>query len=86
MLGYYGAQQCSKAIHNVRRDLIVKDGRKVEESELGVKATAMVKQCKLASWEAAVERKLTWKDLWPMDQGKLSYRPATTTIKYVVPR
>ena len=70
-LGNYETQLWSRASSKASTDLLVQEVRKKEEECRRVKAVSMVKQGMWASWEAAIERKLTWNNLWPMDLGKL---------------
>ncbi len=38
-----------------------------------VKAVGLAKQGRWTRWETTLQRRLSWKDIWSMDQGKLSF-------------
>ena len=72
-LGNYGSQLWSKADPKTKRNLVVQQVRRTEERERQVKAVGLASQGRWMAWEPALDRKLTWKELWAMDQGKLSF-------------
>ena len=60
----------STAEANAKRDCIVHKVRRTEEEERHVvKAVAMGGQRDRSQWEAAMDRRLAWSDLWVMDEG-----------------
>ena len=47
--------------------------RETAEEDRRVKAAALGSQARWMQWEEALERPLSWNDLWTRDQGKLSF-------------
>ena len=72
-LGNYQAEFWSKSSSKQRRDKIVNEIRKEEENKRRAKAVQQASQGRWTTWETAIERKLTWNDIWEKDQGKLSF-------------
>ena len=72
-LGNYQAEFWSKSSNKQRRDKIVNEIRKEEENKRRAKAVQQASQGRWTTWETAIERKLTWNDIWEKDQGKLSF-------------
>ena len=72
-LGNYGSQQWSKADPKTKRDLVVLQVRRAEETTRQAKAVSLASQGRWMAWESTTQRRLTWTELWTMDQGKLSF-------------
>ena len=72
-LGNYGKVQWSKKQRKPKRDMIVQQVKKEAEQTRMTKAVSMSHQGNWTRWETVDQRSLSWKDLWSMDQGKLSF-------------
>ena len=63
----------SKASAKEKRQLIAGEIRSEEESKRVSKAVQQVQQGKWTTWEAAVQRSLSWKDIWQLPPLRLGF-------------
>ncbi|KAJ8369781.1 hypothetical protein SKAU_G00098090 [Synaphobranchus kaupii] len=62
-----------KATSTQRRKLVIAEVRQQKEAERCAKAVSQAKQGQWTRWENVEHRKLTWRDLWDMEEGRLSF-------------
>lgn len=72
-LGHYSTKMWSKTNAKGKRELVVQRVRKTAEEERCVKAIGLAAQGQWMQWDKAMDRQLSWKELWGTDQGKLSF-------------
>lgn len=72
-LGHYKIKRWSKSNAKGRRALVVQRVRETAEEDRRVKATGLAVQGQWMQWDKALDRPLSWKELWGTDQGKLSF-------------
>lgn len=72
-LGNYDTKSWAKGDARVRRELVVQRVRETAEEDRRVKAVGLGSQACWVQWEGALDRPMSWKDLWGTDQGKLSF-------------
>ena len=72
-LGNYDGTTWAAANPKARRRMIVEQVRETEEEERQLHLRSLTKQGAWMRWESALERKLSWNDVWQMEQGKLSF-------------
>ncbi len=72
-LGHYSEKRWSRADARTRRDLMVQRVCEAAEDERQVKAIGLASQGRWTQWDQAQERPLSWKELWQIDQGRLSF-------------
>lgn len=63
----------SKATKIERKRLIVLEIMKEEGESYRVKAVSQSQQGKWTTWEAVIDRTITWADLWKLPQARLSF-------------
>ncbi|CAM4377895.1 unnamed protein product [Leuciscus chuanchicus] len=82
-LGHYSDKRWSRADTRARRGLVVQRVREAAEEDRQVKAIGLASQGRWTQWDQALERSLSWKELWQTDQGKLSFllRSSTTFVR-----
>ncbi|XP_066296191.1 uncharacterized protein [Branchiostoma lanceolatum] len=66
-------QRWSSANSSERRQLVVQEVRRMEEEKRRVVAVGQRQQGAWLNWEGAVERRLTWSDLWSMQNARVSF-------------
>ena len=62
-----------KASTRERREMVQKEVRAAEEESRQTKAVGMKQQGAWTRWEEALPKKLSWGDIWKMDQHKISF-------------
>ncbi|XP_077352497.1 uncharacterized protein prkg2l isoform X1 [Festucalex cinctus] len=72
-LGNYTVKNWSKTNTRDRRDLVVRRVREAAEEDRRVKAAWLGTQARWMQWEGALERPLSWKEIWGTDQNKLGF-------------
>ena len=72
-LGNYGVNLWSKANNRMRRDMLIEQIRQATEKDRMVTLVGQAKQGRWTHWDAALDKPLTWNDIWSLDQGKLSF-------------
>ena len=72
-LGSSGMKWWSKTEGKERRDMIIEEIRQSEDSERIQKAVQQPQQGQWTSWESALQRSLTWNDLWHMAPLRISF-------------
>ncbi len=86
-LGHYSEKRWSRADARARRDLVVQRlHESAEEEECQVKAIGLASQGRWMQWDQAQERPLSWKELWQIDQGTLSFLLRLLTDLLPTPR
>ncbi len=86
-LGHYSEKRWSRADARARRDLVVQRlHESAEEEECQVKAIGLASQGRWMQWDQAQERLLSWKELWQIDQGTLSFLLRLLTDLLPTPR
>ncbi len=69
------------------QDLVVQRlHESAEEEECQVKAFGFASQVRWMQWDQAQERPLSWKELWQIDQGRLSFLLRLLTDRLPTPR
>ncbi len=63
----------SKATKIERKMLIDQKAMKEEEESYRVKAVSQSQRGKWTTWEAVIDRNITWADLWKLPQARLSF-------------
>ncbi|KAL1266945.1 hypothetical protein QQF64_002620 [Cirrhinus molitorella] len=63
----------SKATKLERKRMIIKEVKQEEEESYRVKAISQSQQGKWTTWEAVIDRTITWADLWKLPQTRLSF-------------
>ena len=58
----------SKAGPKEKRNLVVEQVRRQEKMLRGTKAVAQAKQEQWLNWEGVEKKKLSWKELWSMEE------------------
>ncbi|XP_035658193.1 uncharacterized protein LOC118403564 [Branchiostoma floridae] len=66
-------QRWKSANPNERRQLLIQEVRRMEEERRRVVAVGQRQQGAWLNWEGAVERRLSWSDLWSMQNARLSF-------------
>ncbi|KAJ8351555.1 hypothetical protein SKAU_G00230310 [Synaphobranchus kaupii] len=72
-LGNYNAKRWSKANAKGKRGLVVQRIRETVEEDRRVKVVGLACQGQWMQWDQALERSLSWKELWGTEQGKLTF-------------
>lgn len=72
-LGNYNTKQWSKATAHGKRELLVQRVREAAEEDRRVKTVGLASQGQWMRWDEALDRSLSWKELWSTDQGKLTF-------------
>ncbi len=85
-LGHYSEKRWSRADARARRGLVVQRVREAAEEERQVKAIGLASQGRWTQWDQAQERPLSWKELWQIDQGRLSFLLRSVTDLLPTPR
>ncbi|KAL1250851.1 hypothetical protein QQF64_018647 [Cirrhinus molitorella] len=85
-LGHYSEKRWSRADARARRGLVVQRVREAAEEEWQVKAIGLASQGRWTQWDQAQERPLSWKELWQIDQGRLSFLLHSVTDLLPTPR
>ena len=63
----------SRAGPKEKRKLVVEQVRRHEEMLRGTKAVAQAKQGRWLNWEGVEEKKLSWKELWSMEERSIRF-------------
>ena len=63
----------SRAGPKEKRKLVVEQGRRHEEMLRGTKAVAQAKQGQWLNWEGVEKKKLSWKELWSMEERSIRF-------------
>lgn len=63
----------SKASRKERKDLVISEVAKMKEESYKIKAISQQQQGRWMTWEAVVNRTITWADMWRMPQARLSF-------------
>ena len=71
-MGNYGPQHWKTTDSKVKRTLVVEEARKKSEEERLV-TVGVAKQGAWVKWDSAIDMSLSWKELWQIDQGRLSF-------------
>jgi hypothetical protein len=71
--GHGDIQWWSKATDKQRRDMVVQEVRETEESKRWQKAAQQVQQGQWTTWDEALQRSLSWNDIWHMAPLRLSF-------------
>jgi hypothetical protein len=85
-LGHYSEKRWSRVDARARRDLVVQRVHETVEEERQVKAIGLASQGRWTQWDQAQERPLSWKELWQIDQGRLSFLLRSVTDLLPTPR
>ncbi|XP_060744927.1 uncharacterized protein LOC132858560 [Tachysurus vachellii] len=72
-LGTFQGPQFDKARGKERRQLVQGEVRAAVEEERSSKAVGMARQGAWTRWEQAVERKITWADLWRAEPHRIKF-------------
>ena len=68
----------SRAGPKEKRKLVVEQGRRHEEMLRGTKAVAQAKQGQWWNWEGVEKKKLSWKELWSMEERSIRFLMGAT--------
>ena len=81
-LGNYETVHWKTASPKEKRHLVVQQIRQTEEDKRLVKAVGMAQQGAWTRWESAMDRNLSWKDLWTQSEGSLRFllRPVSDLL------
>ena len=63
----------SKANGKDRRDMVIQEVRNEEDNKRLIKGVQQSQQGQWTSWEEALQRSITWNDIWQMAPLKLSF-------------
>lgn len=63
----------SKATRKETKDLVISEVVKMEEECYKIRAVGQQQQGRWTTWEAVINRAITWKDMWRMPQARLSF-------------
>ncbi|KAL7405869.1 hypothetical protein ABVT39_009050 [Epinephelus coioides] len=63
----------SKASRKERKDLVISEVVKIEKENYKIKAVSQQQQGRWTTWEAVVNRTISWADMWRMPQARLSF-------------
>ena len=72
-LGFQEHRRWSQSSVREQRGMVQDEVRGMVEEERCVRAAAQSQQGRWTTWENAMERKFTWKDLWSMDSARLKF-------------
>ena len=72
-LGSSGQKLISKAQGKERRDMVIEEIRQAEDTGRVVKAVQQPQQGQWTNWETAIQRSLSWNDLWNMAPLRISF-------------
>ena len=72
-LGCITRTRWSTASPAQRRQLVQQEVRKMVEEERQAKTVSMKQQGKWMKWEGAIQRKVTWADLWSTESNRISF-------------
>ncbi|MDF4259815.1 hypothetical protein P3388_26120, partial [Vibrio parahaemolyticus] len=61
-----------------KRKLVVEQIRRQEEIVRGAKVVAQAKQGQWLNWESVEKRKLSWRDLWSMEENRIRFLVGAT--------
>ena len=64
----------SSASQVEKRNMVQQEVRAMAEQERMVKAVSMKKQGRWVNWEGVRQKKLTWNDIWSMEQDRLQFQ------------
>lgn len=62
----------SKASTKERKDLVISEVWKMEEESYKIRAMCLHQQGRWTIWDA-INRNITWADMWKMPQARLSF-------------
>jgi hypothetical protein len=71
--GHESKQWWSKATKKGQRDIVIGEIRNTEEEKRVVKAVQQVQQGRWTQWDDALQRSLSWNDIWQMAPLRLSF-------------
>ena len=63
----------NKAGPKEKRKLVVEQVRRQEELLRGAKAVGQAQQGQWLNWQGVEKRKLSWRDLWNMEEGRIKF-------------
>ena len=72
-LGVNEKKWWSQANGKDRRDMVIQEVRNEEDNKRLIKGVQQAQQGQWTSWEEALQRSITWNDIWQMAPLKLSF-------------
>ena len=72
-LGMTERQQWTKTTGKNRRDMVIQDVRNEEDNKRLIKGVQQSQQGQWTNWEDALQKSLTWNDIWNMAPIRLSF-------------
>ncbi|GFO37378.1 reverse transcriptase [Plakobranchus ocellatus] len=81
-LGSTTAKWWSKTEGKEKRDMIIDEIRNKENSTRVQKAVQQPQQGQWTNWDTAIQRSLTWNDIWHMKPLRISFSSGPSMISY----